>query len=78
MSPYYQPSNKMPLAGTLALLAGGVAAALVLALVYIYAVWYIPFIYINFILCLGFGLLLGAALAALARLGKLRNPAAVG
>lgn len=78
MSPYYQPSNKMPLAGILALLAGGVVAALVLALVYIYAVWYIPFIYINFILCLGFGLLLGAALAALARLGKLRSPGAVG
>ncbi|GAB3635297.1 hypothetical protein GCM10027422_08870 [Hymenobacter arcticus] len=78
MSPYYQPSNKMPPAGILALLAGGVAAALVLALVYIYAVWYIPFVYINFILCLGFGLLLGAALALLVRLGKLRSPGAVG
>lgn len=77
MSPYYKPSNKMPPAGILALLAGGVAAALVLALVYIYAVWYIPFVYINFILCLGFGLLLGAALALLVRLGKLRSPGAV-
>jgi hypothetical protein len=78
MTPYYQPSNKMPLAGVLGLLAGGVVAALVLALVYIYAVWYIPFVYINFFLCLGFGLGLGAALAALVRLGKLRSPGAVG
>lgn len=62
----------------MALLAGGVAAALVLAFVYIYAVWYIPFVYINFFLCLGFGLGLGAALAALVRLGKLRSPGAVG
>ena len=78
MPPYYQPSNKMPLVGVLGLLAGGVVAALLLALVYIYAVWYIPFVYINFFLCLGFGLGLGAALAALVRLGKLRSPGAVG
>lgn len=78
MSPYYQPSNKMPVAGSLALLAGGVVAALLLAVVYIYAVWYIPFVYVNFFLCLGFGLLLGAVLALLVRLGKLRSPAAAG
>jgi hypothetical protein len=78
MNPYYTPSNKMPAAGSLAMLAGGIVAALVLALVYTYAVWYIPFVYINFFLCLGFGLVLGAVLAMLVRAGKLRNPAAVG
>jgi len=78
MTPYYQPSNKMPLAGVLGLLAGGMVAALLLALVYIYAVWYIPFVYINFFLCLGFGLVLGGALALLVRAGKLRSPGAVG
>lgn len=78
MSPYYKPSNKMPPAGMLALLAGGIVAALVLALVYVYAVWYIPFVYINFFICLGFGLVLGAVLAVLVRLGKLRSPGAVG
>jgi hypothetical protein len=46
--------------------------------VYVYAVWYIPFVYINFFLCLGFGLGVGAALAVLVRLGKLRSPGAVG
>lgn len=78
MSAYYQPSHKMPAAGGLLLLAGGVAAAAVLAVVYIYAVWYIPFMYANLIVCLGFGLLLGAALAWLARVGKLRSPWGVG
>ena len=79
MSPaYYQPSRKMPLGGVFTFLLGGVVVAAVLALVYIYAVWYIPFVYINFILCIGFGVVLGAVLAQLVRMGKLRHPAAVG
>ncbi|MGI4884569.1 MAG: hypothetical protein ACRYFR_06380 [Janthinobacterium lividum] len=78
MSLYYQPSNKMPLGGAVLFLLGGAAAAAVLALVYVYAIWYIPFIYVNFVLCLGFGLLLGAGLAGLARAGKLRSPRGVG
>ncbi|OGX87521.1 hypothetical protein [Hymenobacter coccineus] len=78
MSLYHQPSNKMPLSGALLFLVGGAAAAAVLALVYIYAIWYIPFIYINVVLCGGFGLLLGVALARLARAGKLRSPRGVG
>ncbi|TPG67515.1 hypothetical protein [Hymenobacter nivis] len=78
MSLYYQPSNKMPLGGAGLFLLGGAAAAAVLALVYIYAIWYIPFIYINVILCGGFGLLLGVVLARLARAGKLRSPLGVG
>ena len=78
MNPYYQPSHKTPVAGILLLLAGGVATAALLALMYIYAVWYIPFVYINCLLCLGFGLVLGVALALLVRLGKLRSPVAVG
>lgn len=78
MSPtYYQPANKLPLGGAFTLLLGGVLAAAGLALVYIYAVWYIPFVYINFVLCLGFGFLLGFVLAQLVRVGKLRHPAAV-
>lgn len=78
MSLYYQPSNKMPLGGVLLFLLGGVLAAAVLAFVYIYAIWYIPFVYINFFLCLGFGLVLGAVLMLLARAGKLRSPTGVG
>ena len=78
MSLYYQPSNKMPLGGVLLFLLGGVLAAAVLAFVYIYAIWYIPFVYINFFICLGFGLVLGGILLLLARAGKLRSPKGVG
>jgi hypothetical protein len=77
MSLYYQPSNKMPLGGVLLVLLGGAVAAAGLALLYVYAIWYIPFVYINFFLCLGFGLLLGAALMTLVRSGKLRSPRGV-
>ena len=78
MSPYYQASNKMPLGGVVLLLLGGTVAALALAFVYIYAIWYIPFVYINFLLCIGFGLMLGYGLARLVRAGKLRSPSGVG
>lgn len=78
MSLYYQPSNKMPLGGVLLFMLGGVLAAAVLAFVYIYAIWYIPFVYINFFICLGFGLILGGILSLLARGGKLRSPTGVG
>jgi hypothetical protein len=78
MSLYYQPSNKMPLGGALLFLLGGVLTAVLLAFVYIYAIWYIPFVYINFFLCLGFGLVLGGVLMLLAKAGKLRSPVGVG
>ena len=74
MSLYYQPSNKMPLSGVLICLLGGVVAATVLALIYIYAIWYIPFVYINLFICLGFGFALSMVLSLLVRAGKLRNP----
>ena len=78
MSLYYQPSNKMPLGGVLLFLLGGVLTATILAFVYIYAIWYIPFVYINFFISLGFGLVLGGILMMLAKAGKLRSPTGVG
>ncbi|MGI4871343.1 MAG: hypothetical protein ACRYFX_09205 [Janthinobacterium lividum] len=78
MNPYYQPANKMPLVGSLLVLLGGVVAATVLALMYIYAIWYIPFVYVNVLVCLAFEFLLGVALRLLVQVGKLRNPSAVG
>ena len=74
MSLYYQPSNKMPVSGVLICLLGSVVAAAVLALIYIYSIWYIPFLYINFFICLGFGIVLGAVLVLFINTGKLRSP----
>ncbi|GAA4045373.1 hypothetical protein GCM10022409_34270 [Hymenobacter glaciei] len=68
----------MPLGGILLFLLGGVLASAVLAFIYIYAIWYIPFVYINVFICLGFGLVLGGILLMLARAGKLRSPAGAG
>lgn len=75
MCAYYQPSNQMPPGGGGKFVAGGVAVAVGLAFGYGFITWYVPFT--AFFLFLVFGGLLGAALAALVRRGKLRNPAAV-
>ncbi|TYZ13382.1 hypothetical protein FY528_02940 [Hymenobacter lutimineralis] len=75
---YYQPSGRFTVSGVLLLVILGTAAAVPLAFVYVYAIWYIPFIYINLFVTLGFGLLLGYALKTLTKSGKLRSPALVG
>ncbi|TGE27228.1 hypothetical protein [Hymenobacter metallicola] len=78
MSQYYQPSNRITVGGVLGLVLLGAAAAVPLAFLYVYAVWYIPFIYINVLLTLGFGAALGFVFKKLTKAGKLRNPALVG
>lgn len=75
MSVYYQLSNQMPPGGGGKFVTGGTVAVVVLAFGYGFITWYVPFT--AFFLLLAFGGLLGAALAALVRRGKLRSPAAV-
>ncbi len=70
----YQPSGKAPLTGVLLVLGGGIAAAVPLSIVYILAVRYIPFVYLNLLAVVGFGFGFGAIVAKLVRLGKLRSP----
>ncbi|MCB2376298.1 hypothetical protein LGH70_01805 [Hymenobacter sp. BT635] len=78
MSLYYQPSKRITLGGILGFVLVGAAAAFGLAFAYVYATWYIPFIYINVVLTLGFGALLAYAVKRMTTVGKLRNPALVG
>lgn len=78
MNLYYQPSKRITIGGVLSFLLLGAAAAVPLAFSYVYATWYIPFIYVNVLLTLGFGAVLAAVLKALTTMGKLRNPALVG
>lgn len=75
MRTYYQPSNQMPPGGGGGFMAGGTVVAVALAFGYAFVTWYVPFT--SFFAFLAFGGLFGAALAALVRRGKLRNPAAV-
>jgi hypothetical protein len=53
--------------------ASGIGAAIVLALVYVYVVNWIPFIYVTFLATAAFGFGVGAAAAWGAKAGKMRN-----
>src|SRR5687768_8523981 len=74
MDPYYKPSNKFSPLGLPLFLVGGGLTATVLAFIYIYAVWYIRFAYVNVVLTLGFGAILGMVLGAITSAGKIRSP----
>lgn len=75
---YYQPSGRFTTSGVILLLLGGLVAAVPLAFIYIYGVWYIPFIYLNFFFTLIFAGLLGWILQGLVQAGSIRNPALAG
>src|SRR3982750_2429030 len=70
---YYKPSGRFTLSGVALGLAGGFINGLILASVYAYLISYIPFIYPNFFLTIGYGLLLGFIVGSVMRWGKVRN-----
>lgn len=70
---YYEESGKVPPAGPVIALLLGIATALALSFVYAYAVNYIPFIYLNFLLTGFLGVAVGAVVAMGGGLGKIRN-----
>ena len=74
---YYRPSGKI--AGTywLWLLLFLVVSSPILAVVYIYGVHYIPFIYLTIFLAVGCGALLGLIVGFAAKKGRARNPGTV-
>ena len=51
----------------------GILSAIILGTIYAYAVFYIPFIYLNFLLTLGLGLVLGNIIGFAGKIGKARN-----
>lgn len=68
----YRPSGRFnPL--TLALFAGAIAAAAAAAWLYQMLMTWIPYIYVNLVLCAGFGAALGVAGAWAVRRGHCRN-----
>jgi uncharacterized membrane protein YvlD (DUF360 family) len=73
ISPYYEESGKVPPAGFIIALSIGILTALALSFVYAYAISYIPFIYLNFLLTGLFGVVIGAVVAMSAGFGKIRN-----
>src|SRR5205823_5628413 len=81
MSAYYEHSGKTPLTGlTLAALCG-LGTAVVLGVVYSYAVVFIPIVYLNVLLTVIFGCAIGGAVTWAAKFGHVRSrllPAVVG
>ncbi len=70
---YYSHSGAVGVPGLLFVLFGGTLAAAILGTIYGYATYYIPFIYISFLLTIGFGLGTGFIVGFCGKLGKIRN-----
>jgi hypothetical protein len=70
---FYQHSGRGGTWGVPLASASGVLAALVLAIVYVYVINWIPFIYVSFLATAAFGFGVGAAAAWGAKAGKMRN-----
>jgi len=75
MDKYYKPSGRFSLSFILYFLLASVVAFPILGLIYAYCIWYIPFIYINFFITIGFGFLVGFVISVFViKKGKVRNP----
>lgn len=71
---HYKPSGKFSPTSFLFFLLLSVTAMPILGLIYSYCIWYIPFIYINFILAGAFGFIAGTLINKFViKKGKVRN-----
>lgn len=76
-STHYQHSGKAPLGGVSLTLAGGLVAGVILGAIYGFLIYWIPFVYINVFVTLGFGVALATAVGSLGKIGKIRNNSVV-
>lgn len=74
---YYQHSGVIGLTGPIYMTLFGTIAALALGAIYGYAIFYIPFIYLNFFITLLFGAGVGFSIHFGAKIGKVRNTKAL-
>jgi hypothetical protein len=74
----YQHSGIVPLQGALMTTAAGCLAGLFLGVIYSFSFYYIPYVYLNFVLACAFGGGVGWTVGFTAREGKIRNVAVVG
>ncbi len=72
---FYTSSNRFLPGRLLAGLAVGTFLMLILSLIYAYAISYIPLIYINIVLCFGFGIVIGFLASLLSFVVRNRNRA---
>lgn len=71
---YYSPSGKMPSWGIFVLLFFVFIVFPLISVVYTYASWYIPYVYIKFFLTLGFGIAMAFIINKGVKFGRIRNP----
>ncbi len=70
---YYKPSGKVPVGALIGSLLVGIAGAVVLAVIYIALQWFIPIVYFNVFITIGFGAGLFFVLNFCFKQWKLRN-----
>jgi hypothetical protein len=75
MTQFYKPSGKFSSSFIVYFILLSLIAFPLLGLIYAYCIWYIPFIYINLFITLGFGFLVALCVNKLViKKGKVRNP----
>lgn len=70
---YYQHSGKIGMGGVIGILLAVPVLTAVLGFIYGFAIWYIPFIYLNFFITIGFGFGSGFVAGMMGYWGKIRN-----
>ena len=70
---YYEHSGAFGPMGLIYIVIFGTGGSLVLSAIYGYAIFYIPFVYLNFFITLGFGGLVGLLVGLGGKFGKVRN-----
>ena len=74
---YYKPSGRFSPSFFLYVLLIVVVAAPVVSVVYIYLSYYLPIVYLNILVTIGCGTVMGLLMGLAAGLGKVRNPVLV-
>lgn len=69
----YSHSGTVPIGGALAAIVAGGLVATIAGVIYAYAFYWIPIVYLNFLITLVFGGVIGGSVAIAARFGKIRN-----
>lgn len=69
----YSHSGAVPIGGAISTLVVATVTAIVGGMVYAYAFYWVPFVYVNCLLTMGYGIVIGSAVAIMARRGKIRN-----
>jgi hypothetical protein len=69
----YSHSGTVPMGAAISTLLVAAVTASVGGIIYAYAFHWIPFVYINFLITLGFGIAIGSAVSIMARRGKIRS-----